>query len=79
MTGAVVTLVLYNVNAFYFLIQNKYFSDFSQLNASTEFEQIMYDIRKRFTEEMGTLFKKVKELIYHDLTKVELKRICNVD
>jgi hypothetical protein len=42
------TLVLYNASYFYFLIQNKYSSDFLELNASTQFEHVMYEIRKRF-------------------------------
>jgi hypothetical protein len=50
LNGAVLTLLLYNANAFYFLVQTKYSHDFLELNASTQFEQIMYDIRKRFTE-----------------------------
>ena len=78
LTGAVLTVVLYNVNAFYFLIQNKYSNDFLELNAATEFEMIMHEIRKRFTEEMPGLFRKVKELLYQEIGRIELQRICGI-
>jgi hypothetical protein len=37
-TGATLSLVLYNISSFYFVVQNKYHEEFKQLKALEQFE-----------------------------------------
>ena len=59
------TLNLYNINSFYFTIQNKYREDFLELQASTQLDEAMYLIRKKFLEEIPIFFEHFIELLFH--------------
>jgi len=47
-SGTVLSIVLFNIQSFYFVVQNKYQSDFVQLGAIEVFDQLMGNIRKKF-------------------------------
>ena len=49
------SIVLYNIQSYYFCIQNKYQSEFLELNAIETFEEMMSELRKKFVEEIPTL------------------------
>ena len=50
LSGMILSISLYNIQSFYFTIQNKYENDFHALNAKETFEELMSDIRKKFTD-----------------------------
>ena len=69
------TLTLYNVRQFYFLVQNKYDMDFKQLEASTQFEEAMYSIRKHFVEQIPSIFEYYREVLKEPIKKIDLLRL----
>ena len=69
------TLTLYNVRQFYFVVQNKYDMDFKQLEASTQFEEAMYAIRKHFVEQIPNIFEYYREILKEPIKKISLLQL----
>ena len=61
------------------MLQNKYREEFLELNASTQFEQAMYELRQHFNSEIPLFFNNLKTLLFHEYNKIDITKVYDLE